>query len=190
MGRPNARKFLEAREILSKNLLEQYESKLSQEDGLELKRRLKNYVDQAGFPLINEADQKDLVTMVLYADKINGRLPQLPEDINTNSDSCNRSPMFVAAMLGNTQLIEDLRRNGISRETIDSQGVTPLMAACRSKFSGQAIGDTIKTYLAGTDINKLDRLGYSLLCIMRLFLVALMQLEPWCKWALALAPLQ
>jgi len=155
--------FPEARQILSNNLLEQYESKLSQDDGLELKRRLRNYVDQARFPSVDEANQKDLVSMVLCAHKMNGRLPQLPEDINTNSDSCNRSPMFVAAMLGNTQLIEDLRRNGIPRDNIDSQGVTPLMAACRSEFSAQAIGDTIKTYLAGTDINKLDILGYSAL---------------------------
>lgn len=155
--------FPEARQILSDNLLEQYESKLSQEDGSELKRRLKNYVDQARLPVINEAEQKDLVSIVLYAHKINGRLPKLPDDINTNSDSCNRSPMFVAAMLGNTQLIEDLRTYDISRDTIDSQGVTPLMTACRSEFSAQAIGDTIRTYLAGTDINKLDRLGYSAL---------------------------
>ena len=155
--------FPEARQILSNNLLEQYESKLSQEDGSELKRRLRNYVDQARLPVINEAEQKDLVSIVLYAHKINDRLPKLPEDINTNSDSCNRSPMFVAAMLGNTQLIEDLRRNGISRDTIDSQGVTPLMTACRSEFSAQAIGDTIKTYLAGTDINKIDSLGYTAL---------------------------
>lgn len=155
--------FPEARQILSDNLLEQYESKLSQEDGSELKRRLKNYVDQARLPVINESEQKDLVSIVLYAHKINGRLPKLPDDINTNSDSCNRSPMFVAAMLGNTQLIKDLRTYNISRDTIDSQGVTPLMTACRSEFSAQAIGDTIKTYLAGTDINKLDRLGYSAL---------------------------
>ena len=155
--------FPEAREILSNNLLEQYESKLSQEDGVELKRRLRNYVDQARFPSVDEAKQKDLVSMVLCAHKINARLPQLPEDINTNSDSCNRSPMFVAAMLGNTQLIEDLRRNGIPRDNTDSQGVTPLMAACRSEFSAQAIGDTIKTYLAGTDINKIDSLGYTAL---------------------------
>jgi|GEM_PF-6449778 len=154
--------FPEARQILSSNLIAQYGSKLSQ--GEELKPRLENYVKQAVFPKVNEADQRDLVSMVLYAHEINARLPQLsPRGVNTNSDSCNRSPMFVAAMLGNTQLIQDLVRNGIHKETPDNQGVTPLMAACRSEFSAQAIGEIIRTYLAPTDINKLDNLGYSAL---------------------------
>lgn len=81
-------------------------------------------------------------------------LLQLGVDINTRNHF-GQSPLMIAAMLGNEQIVTLMLENGATLDVVDSKGLTALMLAARNGQS--SVADYLLSH--GADVNIQDKRG-------------------------------
>ena len=159
--------FVESRKNNADLLRRKYGFRLSAEEFADFDSRLNDYTSNPAIVFERHQNGSNLIALVVKANESKQPL-NLPNAQDpgflVERDTFGRSPIFIAAMLGNCELFTELCRAGVSPTIGDKQGVTPLMAASRVGFTEDVMLEIITNARTNSsNVNQLDHLGYSAL---------------------------